>query len=664
MRLLFDGQCIQSTSAFRGIGRYSLSLLRALVQEAGDSQVEALLNGGGDSALLLRARAALETFLPASSIHVFDADWPWRYPASDSRRQGAEACNAAAVASLRPDAVLVGSVFEGDGENVLSVNKWQHYPPTAAILYDLIPAADPETYLLGPDADVYWRRFEHLRRADLLLSISNYSAAQARRLVADCPPIATVWGGPYPSGEFPEFEPQTDELPDLELPPCFLLAVGGDHPRKNLDRLVQAWSQVPRRDRNRAPLVIVCALNPGTVRRLRRLARRNGLPPEEFILAGRVSERRLHELYERALAFVFPSTEEGLGMPPLEAMAVGCPTMLARSSSLVELADDEEVFFNGHSIEDMSRALQRLVSDAGFRDRLLRAADASRQRLTWAQTARRAWQALQGLPDAERPLVSAPEPVRGAGVAELTALPAPVLLDDVDLDVLPVLAGTAGEKAAYAVAGGLPAVRAALAPATALCVRHEALSHLVASAGIVEHPMVPPEQLNRVAQHDFYAALRRRLTTTQLKPAEQIALVEAVERPPRWMLHRPRPVWLLLTRNHSGSAVDALRHVCTDLGVDLVSAEPAGWGLARSADLVAVEASVLPDVELASARSHGAVVVALHPPGQLSLTPSWCFDAELLGDSGSPEAWRGLAQSWLARWPRTTGWPWQTAADT
>jgi hypothetical protein len=123
MRLLVDGQCIQSTSSLRGIGRYALSLTRALVQEAGsEHQVEVLLNGGDDPGRLLRARTALEGFLPAGRIHVFDAHWPWSPPYDDRRRPAAEAAHAAAVRSLAPDALLIGSPFEGDGENVLTVH--------------------------------------------------------------------------------------------------------------------------------------------------------------------------------------------------------------------------------------------------------------------------------------------------------------------------------------------------------------------------------------------------------------------------------------------------------------------------------------------------------------------------------------------------------------
>lgn len=668
VRLLFDAQCIQSSSSLRGIGRYSLCLLRALVQGAGEHQVEVLLNGGDDPDRLLRARAALETFLPPGRIHVFDADWPWHHTDRQERRPGAEAAYAGAVSSLRPDVLLVGSVFEGDGENVLRVTTGPGHVPTAALLYDLIPAEDPGTYLLGPGGDEYWRRFEELRRTDLLLSISDYSAGQARRLLgSQAPPIKTVLGGPYPSGDFPAFEPQADAQPGMNLPPLFLLSVGGDHPRKNMDGLVQAWAAVPASARAGVALVLACGLNPGTVRRLHRLARRAGLAPDELVLTGRVSERRLHDLYQQAIAFVFPSTQEGLGMPPIEAMAAGRATALARSSSLVELADDDEAFFDGDDIDDMSRTLRRLLADEPYRVRLERAAGRSAQRLTWQRAAQRAWQALTSLTGevetgGGRPSVCSP-------VADLDAAPAPVQLDARLLAGPPLPTGAnrdvvvQDESVLQIVSTSAPGLRTALAAATALVTEDDAVRTAAVGAGLIEHPLLTAGQLPQAGLHDLYAAMRPHLAVARLRTAQTEALVEAVEIPPRWMLERPRPVWLVLSSSwRDPDLVQQMRAAADDAGGDLLVAGPGGWGLARSADVVAAEQALLAEVPLRSARCRGTVVVALREPGHASRSlPPWCQQAVLTGPATSPASWTPVFRSWATSWGRTTGWPWRTA---
>jgi glycosyltransferase involved in cell wall biosynthesis len=656
LKLLIDGQCIQSTSSLRGIGRYALSLTRALVQEAGqDHQVEVLLNGGDDPGRLLRARTALEGFLPAGRIHVFDAHWPWTPPYDDRRRPAAEAAHAAAVHSLTPDALLIGSPFEGDGENVLTVHPEEGGPPTAAVLYDLIPALDPDTYLMGPGADVYWRRFAALERCDALLAISQHSAAQALRLLGErCPPTTPVWGGPYPSGDFPVFEPQHDDQPELVLPQRFVLSVGGDHPRKNLDRLVSAWARVPAPLRQDSPLVIACRLNTGTVRRLRRIGRRAGLSSQDVVLTGGVSEATLHRLYRQALGFVFPSVEEGLGMPPLEAMAVGCPTLLAQGSSLSELSDDGASFFDGFDVDDMSSALVRLLGQQEVRDALRRTGNATAARFTWRRTARLAWGALEAL-EAAPTVAAARGPVvqlsDGDAIKGLVEAPGPVLVD------VPLPVGPPGET-------GLPvAPRAALAPATALVVPTQTVASDVLRAGMLDHPvLLDQEHLTAVAVHDFHAAYARGLAlATPLNAELAEGVVRAALQPARWTLQRPRPVWLLLI---DGPADPALEVRADAAGVDLVQGRLRASALAGSADVVLVRAPDLEKVRsaLEHARRRGALVVVLHPAAAPTASPAWCEDVVLGTDCLEADSWSSAVLPRAATWGRTTGWPWRDRA--
>jgi glycosyltransferase involved in cell wall biosynthesis len=656
VRLLVDAQCVQSTSSLRGIGRYALCLTRALVQSAGQHTVEVLLNGGDDPARLLRARTALETFLPPRSVHVFDAPWAWTPPYDDRRRPAAEAAYAAAVRSLRPDALLIGSPFEGDAENVLSVRRTVGDPPTAAVLYDLIPALDPGTYLLGPGADIYWRRLDEVKRCGGLLAISRYSGQQAERVFgAACPPVTPVWGGPYPSGDFPSFEPQADDVPGLVLPNDFLLTVGGDHPRKNLDRLVQAWSQVPRHMRIRHPLVVACRLNVGTARRLRRLASRHGVRPEELLLTGGVSERRLHDLYAKAYAFVFPSVEEGLGMPPLEAMAAGCPTLLAQGSSLSELSDEPAAFFDGYDTGSMTSAILRVLGDTPTRHALQRAGARSASTFTWQRSSERAWAALEDLiartPTASAPAgapLPAPVPLSDSdGVRRTHVRPAPVLLD------APLPEGPLGVL-------GIPtAGRAALAGATALLAPDVQTAAQIAQAGILEHPVLLTEDgLDRAAAHDFYAEYAVGLKTLELDHSLRATLARAVASPPRWMLERPRSVWLLLTEE---PVEDALQAAAAAVGVDLVPVAPDAGVLLTLADAVLLRAEDIPAKEgaLLHARRRGVRVVALHQKPDAHISPEWCVSLALNGPLGAARSWEAQLAAVAGRWDRTTGWPWR-----
>lgn len=651
-----DLQCVQSSSSVRGIGRYALCLSRGLAQTAGDHQLSVLLNAGDDPDRLLRARTALESFLPARDVHVFQAAWPFGPGRTPQRRRAAEAARTAAIRSLRPDAVLVGSVFEGDVENVTSIAADPADPPTAAVLYDLIPAADPGTYLLGPGADDYWRRFEHLRRADLLLSISDYSAAEAQRIMTPgCPPTATVWGGPYPSGAFPAFEQRSTPGAVVVVPGRYLLAVGGDHPRKNLDRLVEAWGHVPAGVRAGAPLVLACRLNAGTVRRLRRIGRRSGLGDGELVLTGEVTEDRLAELYDGALAFVFPSTEEGLGMPPLEAMSRGCPTVLARSSSLVELAEDDEAFVDPTDVGALARVLAALVLDSGLRDRLRRVAAVSAGSFTWHRSGSLAWRALEDLlAEPGRPVQApvAPVPVlveRADAVRRLPAEPAAVLVG-AEQEAEP---GTAPADRADAPDGLIRSARAtvlrtALSPATALVLDRGATARDLVRAGLLDQPLLLRSELARSAQHDPVPLLAGLLESGLPADLER-DIVTAAARPARWTLERPGPVVLVLRRSWEAEpgplAAQALAPRALLACGDAACAPLAAW-----ADHVLVEGDLVQELlePLHRARRMGAGVHVVSAgseavPAWLQQHPSWA------GALAHP-------------FDRRTGWPWQRGA--
>lgn len=652
MRLLVDAQAISSTSSLRGIGRYALSLTRALVAEAGSHQVELLLGGGARSDRLLRARLALEGLVESRAIHVFESPWPGHGVKHPWTRPAAEAAYAAAVASIGADALLVLSAFERDDETVLAVEASRSAPPTAAVLYDLMPAIDPGTYLMGPEAAAYWQRYRQLASCDALLAISEHSAAQARTLLGEqCPALTTVWGGPYASGDFPDFEMCTDEPPGWTAPERFVLSVGGDHPRKNLDRLVEGWGRVPPQVRGGRSLVLACRLNPGTVRRLQLLARRAGLREGELVLTGRVSEAELTRLYEQAELFVFPSVEEGLGMPALEAMAAGCPTLLARGSSLSELSDDDAVFFDPLSAEDLGSAVTRVLDDANAMAHLGGSAARSAERFTWKATATRAWSALEALPAPEPPvrdvtsrIVRSSDP---AALQGLAAAPAVVLLDR----RLPE--GPRGTL-------GLPVTaRAALAPATALLVSNREDAGWAVRAGLLDQPVLQdPEQLRHVSRHDFLAELGPRLAHLELRGEAASAVVAAARRGPRWALERLRPAWLLI----SATPVEGvLADRAATHGVDLVVGTPAAAGLAGQVDVVLLPADGVAQIQaaLVAARCRGTRVVALHADHHEVDTPPWCVDAVLHGPVADPASWFAYLEE-AAPGPRTTGWPWRS----
>jgi glycosyltransferase involved in cell wall biosynthesis len=85
--------------------------------------------------------------------------------------------------------------------------------------------------------------------------------------------------------------------------------------------------------------------------------------PDGVESRGRVPDSELVDLYRRAAALVFPSLYEGFGLPPLEAMACGCPAAVSNATSLPEVCGDAAAFFDPHSPEEMAGAVGRVLDD-------------------------------------------------------------------------------------------------------------------------------------------------------------------------------------------------------------------------------------------------------------------------------------------------------------
>ena len=179
MRIVIDLQGAQSTgSRNRGIGRYSLSLAQAIVRNRGGHEVMIALSDLFPDTIE-PIRAAFDGLLPQESIRIWTAPGPVNAadPSNTWRREVAENLREAFLASLRPDIVLISSLFEGLGDDaVTSIGVFSQSFPTAVTLYDLIPFIHSQLYLENPIAENwYLKKIDHLRRADLWMAISESS---------------------------------------------------------------------------------------------------------------------------------------------------------------------------------------------------------------------------------------------------------------------------------------------------------------------------------------------------------------------------------------------------------------------------------------------------------------------------------------------------------
>ncbi|MCA1850061.1 MAG: glycosyltransferase family 4 protein, partial [Acidobacteria bacterium] len=166
-----------------------------------------------------------------------------------------------------------------------------------------------------------------------------------------------------------------------------ILALGSIQPRKNLARLIRAYSSLRRaRAQAKLPQLVIVGKRAWLYEETLRAISEGGAQ-DRIILTGYVPEADLPALYSGALCFVYPSIFEGFGLPPLEAMACGAPVVAGDRTSLPEVVGDAGLLVNPFDEEAIAQALARLIDDAPLRASLREKGLARARRFSWRATA-------------------------------------------------------------------------------------------------------------------------------------------------------------------------------------------------------------------------------------------------------------------------------------
>ncbi len=160
----------------------------------------------------------------------------------------------------------------------------------------------------------------------------------------------------------------------------FFLAVGAVQVRKNTLAAVRAVEQVPG-----ARLIIAGSAGHGSEQVAAYITRQNLGDRVRF--AGYVNDDLLEALYRRATALLFPSIEEGFGLPVLEAMVRGLPVIASNASSIPEIAGDAAALLPPHDLEGFSAACWRMLEDEGWRAEWIARGRRHVRRFTWGRAA-------------------------------------------------------------------------------------------------------------------------------------------------------------------------------------------------------------------------------------------------------------------------------------
>jgi glycosyltransferase involved in cell wall biosynthesis len=245
-----------------------------------------------------------------------------------------------------------------------------HYVPRFTTIPKVMAVMDL-SYLYFPDMFrkgdlhklVHWTKYS-VAHASRIMTISRYSKdaiIRAYRVPADKVEVT------YPGFSMPnEFANQQSSKGDIykkySLSKHFILSVGTIQPRKNYERLIHAFSDFLRLNKQKfGEIELVIIGKKGW------LYEKILESPKQYGIEGSVKflhtvpDMDLPYFYKQALCFALPSLYEGFGLPVLEAMAYKCPVVVSNVSSLPEIADKAAVYVDPENVESITKGLLNAV---------------------------------------------------------------------------------------------------------------------------------------------------------------------------------------------------------------------------------------------------------------------------------------------------------------
>ncbi len=171
-----------------------------------------------------------------------------------------------------------------------------------------------------------------------------------------------------------------------KLPEEFILFVGTIEPRKNLVRLLKAFSQVV--SQGYKDIYLVISGYKGWLTKQFFTMLDNLKISDKVLLLGYTDEENLPALYNLAKIFVFPSIYEGFGIPPLEAMACGTPVIASNSSSIPEVVGDAAILVDPYNEKILANSILNLLKDTNLQKDLVDKGLKRARMFSWDKMAR------------------------------------------------------------------------------------------------------------------------------------------------------------------------------------------------------------------------------------------------------------------------------------
>jgi glycosyltransferase involved in cell wall biosynthesis len=255
----------------------------------------------------------------------------------------------------------------------------------AVVVHDLSFRSHPEYFPRSIAWYMRWLTGRAVQQARRILTVSEFSRRELHRFYQVDPAKVVV----VPNGVEPRFQPASATtgaadravLAGYGINSPYILALGNIHPRKNLARLLEAYSHL-HQQRATTPVLVWAGISRWDSSELLIRAHSMGV-----VLPGFIAQADLPALYRQATMLVYPSLYEGFGLPPLEAMACGTPVVTSSTTSLPEVVAAAALTVDPTCVDEITAAMAHLLDDVALRQHLQQAGLKRAGEFSWTRTA-------------------------------------------------------------------------------------------------------------------------------------------------------------------------------------------------------------------------------------------------------------------------------------
>jgi glycosyltransferase involved in cell wall biosynthesis len=233
-----------------------------------------------------------------------------------------------------------------------------------------------------------------IKKAKRIATVSEFTKLDIIKRYSVSPELIDVVGNGCTDGFRPLSAAEKKKVQDAyAMGEEFFLFLGLVHPRKNLARVMKAYSQFKKSTNSPMKLLVI-----GSIKYMTNDVRKvfeSSTIKNDIVFTGRMSDSELKRIMASAQALLYTSLFEGFGIPIIEAMHCDVPVITSSTSSMPEVGGDAALYTDPYSVDSIADAMLKINTDLAFRAALIEKAKKQRLNFSWDKTAELMWNSIE-----------------------------------------------------------------------------------------------------------------------------------------------------------------------------------------------------------------------------------------------------------------------------